>query len=460
MQKSLYIQGIFSTAISKLFLEKGYSLAFPSKTIAKRLNIENTSNNWDVAIISNPIPFGLKIFGKNTSEVVKILREELDPIIIRKSKINLGLTAIGEVIEEGDKKSLVDIGVAKGFILGKFPKGSKIVVATREPAFEEDITFFHGICLGGKYAMLVQNGEIGMPEHMMNSKKGKALLDLAKEILPSGWGLEFFETCINSDEKVIKEELINLIQKGKSFLEKKTNGIAILHEGMEYHEAYLSYESKIKLDEIRNKVLPTLKGHHYLRSWGESMNPLIHFAESLLSRGIEKKCIEESLDESLFSEIFSIGKMMNIFHFKYNGKLIKLSPGRIIESNEKERSITLLRKIKGLGYYDGLEAKKEAGDYAIATYKLGSMVSRTYYYRSNGELIGIYSNFSTPIEIFPNAISYVDLEVDIVRNSKGEIKIIDRSKLEDLVVKEIISEKVYWRILELIENEKKELSST
>jgi len=460
MPKDVYVQGIYSTALSKLFLDKGFELAYPSKTIAKRLSLEKFSTDWSAALISNPSPFGLKVFGSGevVKEIIQTIKEELDPVVIRKSKINLGLTAIAEVIEEGDKRSKVDIGITKGYVWGKFPRGNSIIVSTKEPIFEEDIIFSTGICISGKYSMLIQNGDINVPKHVQNTTKAKKLLSLAKETLPPGWGATFFETCINSDEKVIKSELEQLVAKSKKILDNKDGTKKVLHEGMEYCEIYLSYESKMKLDEIRNKVLPTIKGHHYLRSWGESMNTIIHFAEGMLIKGIEEKIIEENLNESIFNEVFKVGKLMNIFHFKTNGKLIKLSPGKIIATNHEEKSITLMRQLKGIGIYDGLEVKKEAGDYAIATYKLGSMVTRTYYYRKSGELIGIYSNFTTPIEIFPNAISYIDLEVDIVKNNKGDIKILDRDKLEDIVVKEMISEKLYWRLLELIENEKRDLA--
>ncbi|HLI46313.1 MAG TPA: DUF402 domain-containing protein [Geobacterales bacterium] len=459
MPKNVYIQGIYSTAISRLFLDKGFELAFPSKTIAKRLGLEKFSSQWSAALISNPTPFGLKLFGDSivVKEILQIIKEELDPVVIRKSKINLGLTALAEVIEESDKRSKVDIGTIQGYIWGRFPVGSKLLVSVREPIFEDDIVFSPGVCASGKYSMLVQNGDVVIPKHILNNWKGKKLLSLAKETLLPGWGAVFFETCINSDEKEIKDELEQLLAKCKTLLENKTESKGVLHEGIEYCEIYLSYESKSKLDEIRNKVIPTVKGHHYLRSWGEGMNTLIHFAENLLSHGIDK--IEENLYESIFTEVFKVGKLMNIFHFKPNGRLIKLSPGKIIASDPKDKSVTLMRNLKGTGVYDGLEAKKEIGDYAVATYKLGSMVTRTHYYRKGGELIGIYSNFSTPIEIYPNAISYIDLEVDMVKKSSGEIKILDRDKLEDIVVKEIISEKLYWRLLELIENEKKELAN-
>jgi hypothetical protein len=63
-KKSIYVQGIFSTAITKLLLDNNFELAFPSKTIIKRLKLTKFNEDWNAAIISNPYPFGLKIIGK------------------------------------------------------------------------------------------------------------------------------------------------------------------------------------------------------------------------------------------------------------------------------------------------------------------------------------------------------------------------------------------------------------
>ncbi len=457
LNKYIYVQGIYSTAISKFFKDKGYGLAFPSKTTAKRLELNRTSQEWTVAIISNPRFFGLKIFGekRDVEEILKIIREEFESALIKKSKVNLGMTAVANVEKEDEKKSLVSVRDIKGYVLGRFPVNSKLIVSTRNPVFGEEILFSSGICMAGKYLMLVQNGNIKIPEHLLNSWKGKRLLKIAEDLLPQGWGVEFFESCINTDDKVIKEELYLLLNKSKTMIDK--SNIDILHEGISYCEVHLSYEDKRKLDELRNSVLPTIREHHFLRNFGQEFSILIHFAEGLLQNNVPRELIEKSINESLFEEIFRKGKILNIHHYKVDGRLIKLSPGKIISLDKEERSITLMRKIKGMGYYDGIEAKKEIGDYAISTYKLGSLVSRTYYYRSDGKLIGIYSNFSTPVEIYPNTINYIDLEVDVVLNEKGEVKVLDKDNFEDLLVKEIISEKLYWRIIELVENEKREL---
>lgn len=456
--KAIYIQGIYSTAFSKIFKDRGFEIAFPSKTIAKRLSITNPAIEWSAAIISNPQPFGLKIFGELqvVEEISKIIRETLDPVIIRKSKVNLGLVAFAEVEEEGERKSMVNAKNIKGFIAGKWPKGSKLIVSIKDPCFGEDVNFFNGICLVGKYAMLIQNGSLKIPKHISKSWKGKMLLNIAKD-LPKGWGAEFFETCINTDEKIIREEVAKLTERANQLL--YSDKVGILDEGIGYQEIYLSYESKRILDEIRNEVLPTVKWHHYLRSFGENFNLVIEFSENLLSSGVERGKVEEKLEESVFSEIFKNGKIMNIFHYKPDGRMLKLSPGKIVEVDSKDKTITLLRKIIGLGIYDGIDAKKEIGDYAIAKYKLGSMVTRTFYYRKDGSLIGIYSNFSTPVEFYPNHIRYVDLEMDLVLDSKKNVKILDRDKLEDLLIKGYISEKLYWKVIELAEEEKKFLQA-
>jgi len=457
---SVYVQGIFSTSISKLLIDNNFNLSNPSKTIINRLKLENVSNNWDVAIISNPIPFGTKIFGEKekVEKVIKIMQEEFEDIVIRKSKTRVGSCLVGKVEKNEENYSIINVGKIQGKVLGKLPLDLKIIVSTPYPIFNEEIKFWQGICIPGKYMLLLQNGENKIPQELLKTKKRDFILKLIKNYLPSGWGIEFLETCINANPNQIKDDLLTILDLKEKIQEINLNSLGEIFEGYEYYEIYFSYNSKLKLDDIRKKAVPTIKDHHYLRFFGKDWRILIDFTEELIEN-VKEEILHKKLFKNIFKEIFKIGKIMNVEHVLYNGKIINLTPGKIINSDSENMSIELIRKFYGKGYYDGIEAKKEIGDYSITNYKLGDMVYRTFYYRNDGRLIGIYSNISTSIEFFPDCIRYVDLGIDVVRTINGEVKIIDKEILDKAYNENYITEKLYKKALEIAEKEKQELSS-
>jgi len=58
------------------------------------------------------------------------------------------------------------------------------------------------------------------------------------------------------------------------------------------------------------------------------------------------------------------------------------------------------------------------------------MHHRHSYYRSDGSLIGQYYNINTQVEVYPDRIRYVDLEVDVVKWPDGNSEIVEKELLE------------------------------
>ncbi|MEM2535114.1 MAG: DUF402 domain-containing protein, partial [Candidatus Nezhaarchaeales archaeon] len=140
------------------------------------------------------------------------------------------------------------------------------------------------------------------------------------------------------------------------------------------------------------------------------------------------------------------------------GKIYKLSPGIVEDFDEDTMTITLKRRFKGGGVYNGLGVPKEQGDYGLSTYRIGVPLSKTAYYSEKGALKGIYVNISTPVEIAPRKVRYVDLEVDVIAKPNGEVRVLDVDKARELMHKGIITSRLYHAIMEIADKVKKTLS--
>jgi protein associated with RNAse G/E len=200
--------------------------------------------------------------------------------------------------------------------------------------------------------------------------------------------------------------------------------------------------SKKKLDEIRSFVVPTISGHHYYKACGGKIAYMLEMAEKLLERGGSLRDVEALFKETIQREYPHEGSRICIEHVKIDGRIFHLGEARIIAFNEQEQRVKLLRVISTSGIYDGLKVRKEPGDYAVTNMKIGEWGFKTSYFSKDGVYKGTYININTPLEIYPNRIRYVDLEVDICMWPDGKIQQIDLEKFNVKVREGYISERL------------------
>jgi len=210
-------------------------------------------------------------------------------------------------------------------------------------------------------------------------------------------------------------------------------------------EVEFAYLAKSALDEERNRIVPTVFHHHRLKTIASEVVDLIE-REDLNYHPAQRKAASEDLQKRLIWDGYSPGKKIAIEHGKLDGELVYLSEGELIEADFKERKLVLKRrKFKGRSKYDGLNAEKREGDYAITEVKEGDWFYRHTYLRGDGELIGWYFNVNTPVEFYPDKIRYVDLDVDVVARPGGEAEVIDEPILERQVQAGFLSERLRER---------------
>jgi protein associated with RNAse G/E len=212
-----------------------------------------------------------------------------------------------------------------------------------------------------------------------------------------------------------------------------------IREDIEFYEIEIPAISKKKLDEIRGSVIFTLPYHHSLRAGGQNISEMVSFIEKL----VHEKLINGNTISKLFSENFNdmlpkINQLVRIQHVKLNGRIINLTPGKVIYRNGNK--IILKRKFKSEGIYNGLGIKKNIGDYALTYISRENWFIHSKYYNFMNEIKGEYYSICTPIEIYENYIRYVDLGIDIVKIPNNPPRVIDIEEIEEAYKKEIISE--------------------
>ncbi len=187
--------------------------------------------------------------------------------------------------------------------------------------------------------------------------------------------------------------------------------------------------AKRALDEIRNRVIPTVPNHHRLKIIASEYVDLMEKVQ-LSGHPETREAVGRNLEEELVWKALEKGEELAIEHVKADGRVILLSEGEILGREPAERRLLLQRrKFKGRSLYDGLNVSKEAGDYAITEAKEGGWFYKHTYCRLHGEPIGEYYNVNTPIEFYPDRIRYVDLEIDVLRWTEGRVEIVEEELL-------------------------------
>lgn len=230
-------------------------------------------------------------------------------------------------------------------------------------------------------------------------------------------------------------------------------------------------QMKRRLDSIRNEVIPTIEYHHAIKS--DAKPGEYEDEEESSERGPEELLLDyseqlmEKLPKDMFDKVSDFymryyldNNLQNrspirIFHQKLSGRMIQITSGFIQSIDKDPRHpirVTVRRKMREGGTYDGLSTPIEEGDYAVSEYTEHNWYYQTIYYSSNNEVKGKYFNINTPIEIRQGSIRYIDLEIDVVENFVGERKIIDKELLDRAFELQVVSQEIYDKALQLAGN--------
>ncbi|WP_457752380.1 DUF402 domain-containing protein [Thermococcus sp.] len=458
---SVRIRGIYSTALTRLFLDRGFKIAQPSSKIAERFNFEKTYDEFDVDIYDKKDRHGVILVGTEVERAKKVFEEELVDVFFRKLPYQLHAIYKGIVVQKDEKYVYVDIGSAIGTLSKReapdVNEGDEILVQVKKhnvlPKLSVTLT------IPGDYAVLIPK-PIGAQRHVKISRKirdnseRERLRILGLSIDLGDWGILWRTAAAYKDWNVLRDEIIKLskladrIEKSFSYTSP-----SLVIEGRNIYEVEFGGGAKKKLDDVRNKVVPTIAGHHQLKAYDPELSFAVDIAEGILAKipGQSEKVRSGFWEALIRNKGPKKGWLFSLDHYKPDGQRMRIGPGEIVELSLEPLKVTIKRHLKPGKFYDGLELPIEFGDYAITEVEAGKWWFVHRYYDKNGNLKGEYYNINTPVEIYPDRARYIDLEVDIVKWPDGKKEIIDREKLTQHYEDGVISEKFYRSVLRIVQ---------
>jgi Ribonuclease G/E len=448
------VRGLYSTALTKLLLDGGFEIVQPSATMRNRFGLSDDSAPPDVKIKDRYDLQGVRALGSYAAvgELQSLLHSKLEDSLTRKWRVSVDGIYVGKVTESDERTVYVDIGEG---LMGKLSKsetakivgGNQVIVQVeRRRIGAKYPTLTTDLKIVGRYAILTQNSKVGVSLKIRDLATRTELYALGKNLAPDGWGLIWREASAGQSREILQDELKFLAEKAKVLNEKNAPAAPprLLIEGSCFMDVEFPWISKRSLDELRAVAAPTLDGHHFYKSCGGEVSSALEMAEKLLEKGQDRGEVDRSFKEQILYEFPEPGSIVNVEHVKPSGLVLDLGQATI-ESSE-DNHIKYVRTMWSDGVYDGLGLNKEAGDKAVSQARVGQWCITTKYYSNSGELKGTYVNLNTPVEVYPKAIRYVDLEVDVCILADGTVKVLDVEKLENALEKGFVSKNLFERV--------------
>jgi hypothetical protein len=486
------LRGIYATALSRLLSEDGLTLVQPSASIADRFSIDNRMKGYDVAVETTDDRLGVGVSGDPNA--VRMVRERLAPLAI--DTLAWSDAAPREAVFDGvvtDARSggaVLDLGTQEGYLPARAADGSieevdheRVQVREPTPPWSDDRPLLDtDLCLdGGGLLELVRAGDSGGSSSDA-SRGGTTTLgnttevtDLLPTDVPENWRVRRTEASEDASFDALDGALADVVTRAADLDEAiaaadaaGTAGNGDAGEALETvwvdrGTLWVRFgrASRFALDDHRRAVTPTMSGHHRIKASTEAASAAVDFAESVCGdvageggrsegSGEREESDADDPEKSGIDFPFAVttrqfgpreGEAVAITHGKPDGREFVLGRGEVLEI-EPEGTLLLRREMSSGGTYDALGTERRAGDVAITRFDEGRWWYQTRYRGADGESRGTYVNVCTPVELFPEAIRYTDLHVDVVKRPDGEVSRVDDDELDAAVADGLVGEEL------------------
>jgi len=209
-----------------------------------------------------------------------------------------------------------------------------------------------------------------------------------------------------------------------------------LFDGAATRWVWFGPEARFALAYRRRAATTTMPGHHRIKAAAESASTAVDFAEAVCEApgGRSGGSSEGDFPFGAVTRQFGPreGDRVAIGHGKPDGRLVVLGRGEVT-ALEDDGTVTIRREMSPGGTYDALGVKRRAGDVAVTKLREGRWWYATVYRGEGGERRGTYVNVCTPVEVFPAAVRYVDLHVDVVKHPDDTVERVDDDELDEAV---------------------------
>ena len=435
------VRGIYSTALTALF--EGHDdlrVVQASDAIADRFDADLPMRPADAGVETTADRQGVGVVGD--AEGVAVVADVLGDVgldtLAWADPAPRDAVFDGRVTNTLGSGAVVDLGEAEGWLpFGNsddhVEEGDHLRVQVREPAapWESDRPLLDTTLeLPGSLARLVRGG---------TSQRGTGAADVVDLIAADprdGWAVRWGWLADDAEFDALDAALAARNERAAALdaaladaPDPAEGSPRRVWAGSATRWYWFGRESRFALDDVRGDVVPTMPGHHRIKAGAEAASAAVDFVEAIC--GADAAVDDGDMPFEVVTRQFGpqVGDGLGIDHGKPDGRLVELGEGEVAEW-DPSGTVTVRREMSPGGTYDALGTDREAGDVAVTKFKEGRWWYATVYRDADGERKGTYVNVCTPVEIFPDAVRYVDLHVDVVKHGDGSVERVDDDELD------------------------------
>ncbi|MCU4751063.1 DUF402 domain-containing protein [Halobacteria archaeon AArc-curdl1] len=450
------VRGIYTTAVTHRLQSAGIEVVQASEPIRERFENSFEHAPADVRIETTRDRQGLEISGD--PEPVDAVAKLLESVAIDSFRwddgVARGAVFDGRVVDAaGGRGGTVDLGEnRRGYLPyddvdGYVDDDDAYRLQVREPTppwTDDDprvvpsVSVHNGLCS-------LSEARTGVSAAFSGPRATElvGMTDLLATEIPDGWGLRWERAAADADLEAMNRALegaVDRIRDLEGALEDapaEPDGPASIATPQATTWLWFGREARFALDDDRRAVETTMPGHHRIKAGSRSASAAVDFAEAVSSDLTGEDPFPFAAVSRQFGPVE--GDRLSLGHGKPDGRLITLGSGEVTEW-DTDGSLTLERSMRGGGTYDALGVPKAEGDVAITKLREGRWWYPTTYKSADGTTKGTYVNVCTPVELFPDCARYVDLYVDVIRQTDGTVEIVDLDELEAAVADGLVSD--------------------
>ncbi len=462
---SVRVRGIYATALTRAFRRAGLDVVAASPPIRERFaDADLTAAEPDVDVWMTDDRQGVGVAARDDSHAAAI-RDVLAGLgrdaFVWDDPVPRGAVfdaVVDRTVGGGAVLALDGDGCEAYLPFGNADEhvevGDRLRVGIREPAApwsDDRAVAATDVTVSGALASLDRGVDALVKGAAADREELARTTELLDPDVPDNWGVYWQYDATDADMDALGDALDALAERAHRVEDELgeadgDDGPGLVAAPESTRWAWFGRESRTALDEHRRAVTETMPGHHRTKAGSEAASGAVDFAESLGA----------SVDEFPFGAVTdqfgpTAGDSVVLHHGKPDGSLITLGRGEVTDRNVEKGRLSVEREMTGGGTYDALGVDREAGDTATTRFTEGNWWYPTVYRSEDGERKGTYLNVCTPVEVFPDAVRYVDLHVDVIKHADGTVEVVDRDELQDCVDDGLVSEPLAEQALSVAE---------
>ena len=218
------LRGIYSTALTKVFLDEGFEITQAADAIKKALNLSEESEP-DVIVEDLETKEGVYVYGSGPKKAISVLKKHFNKSIFYKEDIGRIYCGIIKATDPKSKSIMISLPDDEEGALdlknfwGYVKPGSKLLVQSKG-TYDGKIMLSTQLRIFGEDVIIIKNGFTKMSKGIRSNEGKDKLYELSKDLKLKDWGILWVQGAENKDREILSEELNKLQEKEQEITEK------------------------------------------------------------------------------------------------------------------------------------------------------------------------------------------------------------------------------------------------